>query len=133
VVPDGQERLHEPLTDLVGLGGEHGRQLLDRVDRQPHGGHEQVLLGPEVVVDQGRVDPGQLGHPPDGGPLVALLGERPPGRAQDRLPGPARPGPPAGPRHPPSWNSSTVNSSTVEILPENGYGRPLSTKLARSS
>src|SRR4029453_3517553 len=73
-----------------------------RVDREPHGGHEEVLLLAEVVVDQGRVDPGQLGHVADGGPLIALLGERPPGRVQDPLPGPAHPGPPAGPRPPPS-------------------------------
>jgi tRNA A-37 threonylcarbamoyl transferase component Bud32 len=99
VVPDRQEQLDHPLARLARVLGQDGHQLLDRVHRELDGGHEQGLLGAEVVVDQGRVDAGQVGHPADGGVLVAVLGEGAPGGVKDRLPGPRDPGPPAGPCH----------------------------------
>ena len=59
--------------------GEPGEDLLGRLRRRPAdlgdgGGVDhspvQLLLGPEVVHDQARVDSCGRGHGPDGGPVV---------------------------------------------------------------
>jgi hypothetical protein len=100
LVPHRQEQPEQPLAErLQALLAHQRHEGLERVDGDLHGGDEQVLLGPEVVVDQRRVDAGDPGHLADGGLLVAALGKGTPGRVEDRLAGAAVAGTPAGPRH----------------------------------
>src|SRR5437763_17130234 len=86
-VPDAQERADQPFADAVHAAGGDLRYELRRVDRQLHGGDEQLVLGAEVVVDQRRVDPGAGSDVTDGGSVVSLLGERLPRGGQDGLAG----------------------------------------------
>jgi hypothetical protein len=62
------EPVGEPGEDLLGCLGRRPADLGDGsgVDHAP----VQLLLGPEVVHDQARVDSGGRGHGPDGGPVV---------------------------------------------------------------
>src|SRR5205814_1169132 len=85
--PDAQERADQPFADAVHAAGGDLRYELRRVDRQLHGGDEQLVLGAEVVVDQRRVDPGAGRDVTDGGSVVSLLGERLPRGGQDGLAG----------------------------------------------
>ena len=64
-----------------------------RVDRQLERGQEQVVLGPEVVVHQRRVDPGGRGDRADRRAGVPLGGEQRPRLGQDRRTGVWRAGP----------------------------------------
>ena len=72
VVPHRQEDAHQPLARTVDPTGDHRRHGLARVDAHLEGGHEQVVLGTEVVVHQGRVDSsgrGDAAHRRTGEPL----------------------------------------------------------------
>src|SRR5690606_34762159 len=81
---------------------------------QADGGPEQVLFRPEVVMDQGRVDPRFPGDPPDRGGVIPVLGKGRPRRRQDRPAGVGVPRPPAGPRHQPALfdDERTANDSS---------------------
>ncbi len=88
VLPDTEEEAGQALTDRV------ERAVLDR-GRRGQGGRERaldgrledLLLGAEVVVHEGGVDPGGLGDAAHRRLLVAALGEFLAGRVQDAVAG----------------------------------------------
>ena len=93
-VPGTEEQPHQPLPQAVRVAGEHLRQHLAGLERQLHGGDEDLLLGAEVVVHQCRVHPGLPGDAAHARGLVA-------GR-RELLPRGGRGSPYAGRRRPPA-------------------------------
>ena len=87
VVPDGQERAHEPLRELGQAACGHGRDYFGRVEGRAEDAEEQALLGAEVVVDEGGVHPGGPGYVAYRRPVITALGEKPAGGVEHRLPG----------------------------------------------
>ena len=89
------------LLDHVGGGGERGALLLQQLGHDPdHDVGEDLLLGPDVVVQSGRLDAEGGGDMPHGGAAVAAhreqlgrggfdLGGRDRRRTGVRHPGPA--------------------------------------------
>src|SRR5262249_61592925 len=122
---------------IAGARRERGIQDLQRVDRQPHGRHEQAFFAAIEVVHQGRVHPGVGRDPADRCAVVAEVAEPGPGRSQDRLPGAAVPtAPPATPparAGPPrtAGGISRTGHPRTSVLPDvRGSWKNLSSRMA---
>jgi hypothetical protein len=94
VVPDREEHVEEALGGLLDRARDGRPDQLARVDGHLEGGEEQLVLGAEVVVHQGRVDPGGGGDRTDRRTGETVVRERRPGGREDRGPGVGRPAPP---------------------------------------
>ncbi len=81
--PHAEEEPHQPLPQLCRVAVEDLRKPLRRVEGQLHRGDEDLLLGAEVVVHEGRVHTGLPGDGAHAGGVVALRGELGTGGRQD--------------------------------------------------
>ncbi len=135
IVPEAEHEAHDPGPDAGRVPCEEDGGGGRGVHRQLHRRDEEPLLGPEVVMDEGRVHAGPGGDRPDRRAVEAGLGERGARRGEDPLAGVAGAGPaprppgsdvlPAGPgRHAHATSRRIVSAA----IPAKKSATPVSTR-----
>ena len=100
----GVNRVRDPPFGGIGAGQVIPPDLAELGEVALQQAPVEVLLGFEMVVDDGRADSGPLGDLVDRGGVIAALGEELGGGGSDHLAAFRRRHPPAGRRRPASWS-----------------------------